>query len=105
MHPTEANDTPSTDDLSTFPGSENRLPNIRCTYGPIPANAVVNVKLAEPQTATILLLDLVGTALIRKRIYYRAEVQLDVQSIPPGQYTVVAEYHGQTFSEKIAVNR
>lgn len=100
MHLTEANDTPSADDLSTFPGSGNPL-----YVWPNPANAVVNVKLAEPQTATILLLDLVGTALIRKRIYYRAEVQLDVQSIPPGLYTVVAEYHGQTFSEKIAVNR
>lgn len=72
---------------------------------PNPATDQVTVTLTEPQTATILLLDPAGTALIRKRIYYRAEVQLDLREITPGAYTVVAEYYGQTYSEKLTVLR
>lgn len=104
MNLTETNDPPLSNPDFTQPdepgGGQSPL-----SVNPNPAVDFVTVTLTEPQTATILLLDAAGTALIRKRIYYRAEVQLDVQRIPPGQYTVVAEYYGQTFSQKIAVNR
>lgn len=88
---------------SETPGENNALSPL--SVAPNPAVDYVTVKLNEPQTATILLLDPSGTALIRKRIYYRAEVRLDLREITPGGYTVVAEYYGQTYSEKIAVVR
>lgn len=100
MNLTETNETP----FDPLPPREG-LPENPLSVWPDPAETRVTVKLSEPQTATILLLDAAGTALIRKRIYYRAEVELDIQSVPPGRYTVVAEYYGQTYSQKLTVMR
>ena len=72
---------------------------------PNPAADAVTVKLDEPQTATIQLLDLTGNVLLRKRIYYRAEITLDVQAFAPGNYVVSIQYDGKTFTEKLMLVR
>lgn len=73
---------------------------------PNPAGETATIRLAgNKSSVTIQLTDLSGKILLRKTIYNQADITLDVTPYAPGQYAVLVQYDGKSFTEKLVISR
>ena len=72
---------------------------------PNPASSMVTLQLTSIEPATVLVVDLTGTIVLEERVVDSGLLHLPVESLSPGQYTVVVQQGIATQSTSLMIVR